>query len=268
MPIAEPSFLRSRRTGLHRDVVDALGRRIVTGDLAPGDVLVNESSLSIGVDVSRTVAREALKVLAAKGLVAARPKVGTRVLSRDQWNLFDPDVLAWSLEAADAAVRYDEIYEVRMIIEPRVASLAATRRTPDEAAQLTEMLEAMRAASSDYPRFLTADLELHAAILGAAHNDVLAQLAKMIQLVLNACQRVSALAGGLGRAVEEHQAVVEAITRQDPDKAVLATEQLLRSAARDLREVLEGGIGERTSPHGGPGVKRIPNGPERLGRPA
>jgi DNA-binding FadR family transcriptional regulator len=242
MPTVEPSFPPPRRTGLHRDVVDALGRRIVTGVLAPGHVLVNEASLSIGMDVSRTVAREAIQVLAAKGLVASRPKVGTRVLPRDQWNLFDPDVLAWSLEAADAAVRYDEIYEVRMIIEPRVASLAAERRTPAEAAHLAEMLEAMRAGVSDYATFVAADLEVHSAILGAAHNDLLAQLAEMIRLVLNACQRVSAcVAEGRSRAVEEHRAVVDAIAGQAPDEAAQATERLLSSAARDLREVLATG---------------------------
>jgi DNA-binding FadR family transcriptional regulator len=193
------------------------------------------------MDVSRMVAREAIKVLAAKGLVASRPKVGSRVLPRDQWDLFDPDVLAWSLEAADAAVRYEEIYEVRMIIEPRVASLAAERRTPAEAVHLAEMLEAMRAGVSDYATFVAADLELHSAILGAAHNDPLVQLAEMIRLVLNACQRVSArVADGRGRAVEEHRAVVDAIAGQAPDEAALATERLLSSAARDLREVLAG----------------------------
>jgi DNA-binding FadR family transcriptional regulator len=188
--------------------------------------------------VSRTVAREAIKVLAAKGLVVSRQKVGTRVLPRDQWNLFDPDVLAWSLQAADAAVRYDEIYEIRMIIEPRVASLAAERRTPAEAAHLAEMLEAMRAGISDYATFVAADLELHSAILGAAHNNLLAQLAGMIRLVLNACQRVSSrLADGRGRAVEEHRAIVDAIAGQVSDEAALATERLLSSAARDFREV-------------------------------
>jgi len=230
---------RPHRTGLHRDVVDGLGRRIVTGALAPGDVIGDAANLSAGTPVSRTVAREAIKVLAAKGLVDSRPKVGTRVLPREFWNLLDPDVLAWSLESDEASTRYAEIYEVRAIIEPRVAALAAGRRSDDEAARLVVLLDGMNAAIGDVDRFVSADLELHASILAAAHNDILASLAGTIRLVWNACQRMSALApGGRGRAIAEHRAVVEAIRDRDAAAAARSTERLIARAAGDVQQVL------------------------------
>lgn len=234
-----PGGARPRRTGLHRDVVDGLGRRIVTGELRPGDLLGDAASLTAGITVSRTVAREAMKVLAAKGLVDPRPKVGTRVLPREYWNLLDPDVLAWSLEAREAHVRYGEIYEIRSIIEPRVATLAAARRSDVEAAQLGRLVDRLGAAVDDVEAFVAVDLELHAAILGAAHNEVLAQLAETIRLVWNACQRISALApGGRTRAIEEHRAVVDAIRDGDGPRAATATEHLIARAAGDLEAVL------------------------------
>jgi GntR family transcriptional regulator, galactonate operon transcriptional repressor len=230
---------RPRRTGLHRDVVDGLGRRIVTGSLAPGEVLGDAASLSAGTPVSRTVAREAIKVLAAKGLVVSRPKVGTRVLPRAYWNLLDPDVLAWSLESQEASIRYGEIYEVRMIIEPRVAALAAARRSDEEADLLRDLVDRMTGAIDDVETFVGVDLELHAAILDAAHNEILARLSGTIRLVWNACQRISALApGSRARAIAEHRAVVEAIRSRDEEAAATTNALLITRAADDLRVVL------------------------------
>lgn len=230
---------RPRRTGFHRDVVDGLGRRIVTGELAPGEAIGDAASLSAGTQVSRTVAREAIKVLAAKGLIESRPKVGTRVLPREFWHLLDPDVMAWSLESDAATTRYEEIYEVRAIIEPRVAALAAQRRSADEAARLGELFERMRIAAGHVDAFVGADLELHAAILVAAHNEILASLAGTIRLVWNACQRVTVFApGGRARAVAEHRAVVEAICDGDAAAAARSTELLIMRASGDLHQVL------------------------------
>jgi GntR family galactonate operon transcriptional repressor len=233
------SFSRPRRTGLHCDVVELLGVRIVTGELAPGEALTIGPAPSVNFNVSRTVAREAIKVLEAKGLVEARPKVGTRVLPRSQWNLFDPDILAWSLASGDAGRLYDEIHELRAIIEPRAASLAAERCTPAEGERLGELLLAMRAGALEYGAFVTADLDLHAEILNASHNELLAQLAGMIRLVLHACQRLSARDADVrGRSVDEHRSVVEAIVRRDAIEAAAATERLLSSAAKNLWNVL------------------------------
>src|SRR6187551_3409488 len=114
------------RRGLHGAVVHEIGVRIVNGDLQPGETLPDNGFL-IDADVSRTVVRETIKVLAAKGLVESRPKVGTRVRPRRDWNLLDPDVLAWQVEAGADPGFLDQALELRRMIEPAAARLAAER---------------------------------------------------------------------------------------------------------------------------------------------
>ena len=121
------------RRGLHGEVVYTIGRRIVSGELKPGDPLPPEEELTADFDASRTVLREAVRVLAAKGLVEARPKTGTRVRPREEWNILDPDVLSWRVVgAAHDPQLYAEMTEVRLAIEPIATRLAATRMTDDE----------------------------------------------------------------------------------------------------------------------------------------
>src|SRR5881628_1717221 len=120
------------RRGLHGAVVHDVGVRILRGDLAPGDPLPNEDELSGELAVSRTVLREAIKVLAAKRLVESRPKTGTRVRERSDWNLLDPDVLAWHLEAGLTDKFLQNTLELRGLIEPGAARLAALRATDEE----------------------------------------------------------------------------------------------------------------------------------------
>lgn len=261
MTVVTRPHSRLRRTGLHRDVVDSLGQRIVSGELLPGDVLINGATQSLGIDVSRTVIREAIKVLAAKGLVESRPKTGTRVLPRSYWSLIDPDVLHWALGSADAESLYQQLYEVRLAIEPMAAALAAERRTNEEAQQLDELLATMAASLLDVPGFVAADLELHTTLLSSAHNELLAQLTSGIRVAFGAGQQITAgIQGGPERALRLHQAVVEAIKAKDPRLASSTMEALVRSAAQDLRQVLrssEGPLGSQM-----PGVGSAPQIPD------
>src|SRR4029453_11093357 len=114
------------RRGLHGAVVHEIGVRIVNGELKPGDTLPDNGFFD-GADVSRTVVREAIKVLAAKGLVESRPKVGTRVRPRRDWNLLDPDLLAWQIEAGPDARFLEQAVELRRMIEPAAARLPPER---------------------------------------------------------------------------------------------------------------------------------------------
>src|SRR6187399_3464470 len=114
------------RRGLHGAVVHEIGVRIVDGQLQPGETLPDNGFLG-EPDVSRTVVREAIKVLAAKGLVESRPKTGTRVRAPESWNLLDPDVLAWQQEGTPQPVFLRKLTEVRLIVEPAAAELAAQR---------------------------------------------------------------------------------------------------------------------------------------------
>src|SRR5207247_3167418 len=120
------------RRGLHGAVVHDLGLRIVQGELEAGESLPTEEELSSELTASRTVLREAIKVLAAKRLVESRPKTGTRVRQRAEWNLLDPDVLAWQLEAGPDRRFLEDTLELRGLIEPAAARLAAVRANEGE----------------------------------------------------------------------------------------------------------------------------------------
>src|SRR5881398_3488194 len=129
------------RRGLHGELVHEIGVRILRGELRPGDLLPTEEELQGELAVSRTVLREAIKVLAAKGLVEARPKIGTRVRPRDAWNLLDPDVLAWQQRGAGSPSLLRALTEVRRSIEPAAAELAASRADAGDLAALGAALE-------------------------------------------------------------------------------------------------------------------------------
>ena len=164
------------RRGLHGEVVHTIGLQIVGGSIQPGDQLPPEDELTSDLAVSRTVLREAVRVLAAKGLVEARPKIGTRVRARAEWNILDPDVLSWRAEASNDRKLYEETTEVRLAIEPVAARLAASRASADETAGIAEAYEAMAEGVDDQVAYLAADLQFHDRILSACHNELLGHL--------------------------------------------------------------------------------------------
>jgi GntR family transcriptional regulator, galactonate operon transcriptional repressor len=245
-----------RRRGLHREVVEVLGQRIVRGDYRPGEALPNESELGLTLEVSRTVVREAVKVLASKGLLSSRPKTGTRVLERANWSLIDPDVLTWQVDVAADIGLFRSLSEVRSIIEPQAAGLAASRRTAAEAERLLVLLSELDSAAEDMDRYVAADLELHAAILRVTHNELLAQMIGTIRVALDASRRISVRApGGPRRAMPLHRDVVMAIRNGDPIAARDAMNDVITDTARDIEAVfgkdggLEGMLGTGEEEH-------------------
>jgi len=151
---------------LHAQVVHELGRRIVGGACVPGQALPNEEDLCRELGVSRTAIREAVKVLAAKGLVESRPRIGTRVRPTLAWNLLDPDVLAWRCATLPDPHFVQQLTEMREIIEPASAALAARNRTQAQLRRIEDAYAAM-AASPTIDDWVGADLEFHSAILDA-----------------------------------------------------------------------------------------------------
>jgi GntR family galactonate operon transcriptional repressor len=235
MTIATPPI---RRRGLHRDVVDALGQRIIRGDYQPGEALPSEADLGVNLEVSRTVVREAIKVLASKGLVDSRPKRGTRVLERAHWSLIDPDVLAWQVDVAADRHLFRDLSEVRAIIEPHAAGLAARRRTPAEAERLTQLMDELDDAADDLARYIATDLELHAAILRATHNELLARMTGTLRVALAASRRITVKAPrGPHGAMRLHREVVEAIRDLDPVAAQSRMAALVQGTAEDMEAV-------------------------------
>jgi len=135
-----------RGTGrrLHGAIARKLGTAIVSGEYVPGDILSGEVAFSEALDVSRSAYREAVQVLVSKGLVESRPKAGTRILPRDRWNLLDPDVLAWAFAGEPDTHYVRSLFELRAIVEPAAAALAAERRDRAELKTMKDAVAAMR----------------------------------------------------------------------------------------------------------------------------
>jgi|GEM_PF-288461 len=216
-------------------VLDLLGRQIVTGIYAPGDRLPTEAELGRQIGVSRPSLREGLKVLAVKGLVESRTRRGTRVRPRRDWDLLDPDVLHWMSTATPDPELLISLLEVRGIIEPAAARMAAQRAT---AAQIVAIERAYHAMAAALPHDVEAccrhDLELHEAIIAATGNILLRRLALAIRTTLLSFFRLSANAReSYENSLKEHWAVAAAIRRRAPAEAERAMRLLLAGTARD-----------------------------------
>jgi DNA-binding FadR family transcriptional regulator len=226
------------RRGLHGAIVHDIGMRIIRGDLRPGESLPSEEELGGAPGISRTVLREAIKVLAAKRLVESRPKTGTRVLPRRDWNLMDPDVLAWRLEANPDEQFFTDVIELRRIIEPEAARLAASRATAEEIGELRTIFETMEAAVNDADAYLPPDIRFHTLILEASHNELLAQVGTMLRAVFRALFiRTAATRSG---ALSFHREIVDAIEAHDSDAAEQATRALIDDTAASLTRSMFG----------------------------
>ncbi len=224
----------SRKT-LHEQLVRHLGASILRGEFKPGDALPSEPEFCLQLDVSRIALREALKVLAAKGLVESRPKTGTRIRPRAAWNLLDPDVLAWQHEAGPDPDFLRNITDVRFIIEPAAARRAARRATPDDITTLEAWYRRMQIALDDTETFIGADLQFHGAILAASHNELLQQMGATIDAALRASRAITVHVPGANAAsMPRHWAVVMAIRDHDEDAAEGAMIDLITEAATDI----------------------------------
>src|SRR5690606_21749087 len=166
---------RNPARNLHSDVLWDLGYAIVSGRYAEGSILPSDGELLEQFGVSRTVLREALKTLAAKGLIEARARIGTRVLPRNRWNLFDADVLAWHFELGPEVSFLRSLAEVRIGIEIEAAALAAERRTDEQAAAMVEAVAEMEASTTPQD-FARHDLQFHRLVAEASGNPFMASI--------------------------------------------------------------------------------------------
>jgi GntR family galactonate operon transcriptional repressor len=225
---------RYPRRGVHGETVHEIGRRIVGGKLKPGDLLP-EAELIAELDVSRTVLREAIKVLSAKGLVEARPRIGTKVSARVHWRLMDPDVLAWQSETGLDEPFLRNLAEVRYVIEPAATRLAAQRATEEEADLIEEAYRQMEAHIVHSEAFVAADMQFHFGILAACHNEILEQMSSAIGEALETSRVVTIEVPGSAAAhLPLHKAVVEAIRERDPDAAERAMRKLIERVQSDI----------------------------------
>lgn len=206
---------------LHSQVLWQLGVAIVGGDYAEGTILPSDTELLQRFEVSRTVLREALKTLAAKGMIEARARIGTRVLPRRRWNLFDADVLAWHFETGPDVEFLRSLSEIRIGVELESAALAAQRRSDEQAEALIACAKRMGEATSA-EQFARTDLEFHRTVAEASGNPFMASISALVELALTAAFTISspvedptAMVG----TVKAHSRIAEAIKAGDADGA-------------------------------------------------
>ncbi|MEU8001207.1 FCD domain-containing protein [Catellatospora sp. NPDC049111] len=222
--------------GVHGQTVEIIAGRILAGEIAEGST-INLAALQEELDISLTVMREALKVLTAKGLVDARPKRGTFVRPRAAWNLLDADVIRWQFAGGADASLLDQLHEVRAIMEPAAARLAAARATDDDLAALDAALAQMADAQDDPAAAVAADLNFHRALLHAAHNEWLERMKVVMETGLAERDKLVHGAQHHDDPVPSHQAVVAAIRARDAAAAERAMGDLLDKAAQDVDHV-------------------------------
>lgn len=222
--------------GLHGQIVEQLGMRIVSGIYEPGATLLADH-LEREFDVSKTVVREALKVLAAKELVESRQKRGTVVRPRRSWSLLDADVLRWQGSEKPDFTFLENLAEMRAIVEPASARLAANRRTDADLEGMQQALDAMATARDEPEAMVRADILFHRALLDSAHNELLARMEVILSAGLQVRDRLVHHSKHGSDPVPTHKALLEAIRDGNADLACQTVEALLAQAAADLAEV-------------------------------
>lgn len=231
----EPLF-SAGRSRLHGSLAHRIAADIIRGTLAPGELLPNEDKASASFGVSRSAYREAIRTLAAKGLVVALPKVGTRITPRSSWRILDPDVLGWhfELEPSDEFIR--NLFELRKIVEPSAAALAATRRSEEELSRLADSLARMARMNPRTGGWLNAIIAFHQDILTAGRNEAITSLWPAVQTTLRWSVKLQMMLPTLTLAhdpVADHARVFEKIASQNAEGALQEMALLIDAALSD-----------------------------------
>jgi DNA-binding FadR family transcriptional regulator len=245
--IAEIMPARARKAPLriHGTIAQDLGMRIVSGRYGPGDVLDNEIAASGQLQVSRSAYREAVRILAAKGLVESRPKTGTRVSPRKSWHLLDPDVLSWIFRQEPDDRLLANLFELRRIIEPQAAALAAQRRGPDHVAAMRRALDEMARHSLAVEQGRAADQLFHSTLLDASGNAFLSSLTSGVEAAVSWTTEFKQRKSPLKRdPIPDHRKVLDAVAAQDSGGAYAAMAELVDWAFIDTTSA---GEPERTA---------------------
>jgi DNA-binding FadR family transcriptional regulator len=196
--------------------------------------LDGEIESSEQLSVSRTAYREAVRTLAAKGLVSSRPKVGTRVNQQHEWNLLDADVLGWIFQGEPEPEVMQRLFELRSIVEPEAAALAAKRRTQQQLDDMRQALKQMREHTLRTEAGRLADQDFHSALLSASDNPFIISMTRSVTAAVAALTEYKQRVTPLRRdPVPDHERVYDAVAAKDPAKARIAMAELIRLAVMD-----------------------------------
>ena len=219
--------------------MDRLGEAIVAGRYAPGSSIPPEPTLCDEFGVSRTVVREAVKSLVAKGLLVTGPKVGTRVLPAEGWNWFDPDVVVRQSKAGLTREFLRDLQELRRIVEPAAVRLAAERATAADIAEIEAAYAGMKDAIEHGGDYVANDLRFHQGLLRACHNRMVVQMSKALGALLRTSFEIStSRPDGPFHSLPLHRAVLDAVIAGSAPRAERAILVLIDGARDDIEEVL------------------------------
>ena len=232
---AEPLFAAAR-SRLHGSLAHRIAGDIIRGDLAPGSLLPREESANESYGVSRSAYRETIRTLAAKGMVSPSPKVGTKVAPRAAWHVLDPDILAWRLEFAPDETFIRDLFELRKIVEPSAAALAALRRSEAALGRLADALSRLARANPRSGAWLNAIVAFHQELLSAGRNEALASLWPAVQTTLRWSVKLQIMLPTLSLAhdpVADHARVFEKVASQNAEGALTEMALLIDAALDD-----------------------------------
>jgi GntR family galactonate operon transcriptional repressor len=245
-----------RHERLYEQITRALALRILRGTLSPDSVRNTEAELCRDLGVSRTVLREAVKVLAAKGLVEVRPKTGMRIKPRTEWTLIDRDVMTWQAEIGFTEDYVRNLFQVRMMLEPPTALAAAANATEEDLDGIREGFGRMEKELEDFSAYVEDDCDFHDRISRATHNDYLIQINRIILDAVHGVQSLFRTQRGEAKyALDLHKDVCEAILHRDQEGARLAMSNLVHQAQKDTlfalknQDLNRSAIGSITEPN-------------------
>jgi DNA-binding FadR family transcriptional regulator len=209
-------------------LAEKLGQQILAGDYQAGSILPGEMELGEQFGVSRTAVREAVKMLAAKGMLLPRPRIGTRVMPQSQWNFLDQDLLTWWMTKENFDQVMQHFLILRTSLEPQACSLAAANASHQQTARLAELMAEMRALHIQFDRehWIQVDTQFHQLIYEASGNPFLTSFANLFSSVYQSYFR--AITGNEVIKLQHHQAIVDAILAGDSTEALTACQVLLR----------------------------------------
>lgn len=240
--LLETVLTGARTRTSHAQVVDELGKAIVSGEFPVGSILPGDPELAMRFKVSRTVLREAMKTLAAKGLIVPRARIGTRVTAKNQWNLFDSDVLTWHFyRGVDEEFLY-HLSEIRLAFEPHAATLAAVNATEAEISGMMRLAVAMGDPEHTAETLAMADLRFHLAVVEASGNPFMRTVGSLIEAALVGIFKLSSPASGregIDEVSRSHIKIVEQISRRDEAGARAAMENVIRVGRERVRAALK-----------------------------
>lgn len=229
-------------------LVHKVGKKIIQGELAPEEVLPKVETWSEEMGVSRTVVREALKGLSARGLVKSNPKVGTVVRPRSDWQWWDPHVLEWATSKDNNYEFLLRLTEVRLAIEPAAAQLAAKRATESDITHMTKCFQYLEQSVGNLEAWVNADYDFHHSILKASHNELMINLVMLLRNALLQSRLRSREAmdqnsdipyeSPTEEVLARHKAIYDAICKRDQEMAYKTMYQLILRVAQLLEKVV------------------------------